>query len=398
MVDAKHPDDRIGDLILGKWRVEELLGVGAMATVYAARHRNGKRFAIKVLHAHWATEPVVVQRFLREGYAANLVGHPAVVAAYDDNVAEDGCPFLVLDLVEGIPLDVVIDADGPMPVDRALGIADQILDALVAAHARGVLHRDLKPENLVLEPDGTIRILDFGIARIDEAEGVGPRLTLPGRAMGTPGYMAPEQAQGRWHRVDARTDLWSLGATMFALLTGRAVHVANNHHELLVATLTKPAPKLREVIPSIPARVATIVDRALEFNPGERFPSAQVMQEWVRDARVPLALPSAPYSQAPTVMAVASHASTEPPWRSRARHLGWFALASAILAASGPLGERVDPAHGFRFALAAPPMSAELGPLARAAAISLEAVAQRRDGAAAPQTSIDLGAIDLAAD
>jgi len=307
----KHPEERVGDTLLGKWRLDELLGIGAMAVVFSATHRNGKRVAIKMLHQHLMEDSVIVQRFLREGYAANLVGHPAVVSALDDNLTEDGCPFLVLDLIEGRPLDLVLAERGSLPCGEVLAIADQVLDALVAAHDKGVLHRDLKPENLVLTTEGTVRILDFGIARIDSANPQDPRLTVPGRALGTPGFMAPEQAQGFWDRVDARTDLWSLGATMFALLTGREPHAGGKAHELLIAAMTKPAQPINELLPDLPDAVASLVDRALAFEPGKRFPSARVMQEWVRDAHQLLPSPT-PSSSATADLSAPSRSDATP--------------------------------------------------------------------------------------
>jgi len=297
---VKHPEERVGDTLLKKWHLDELLGIGAMAAVFSATHRNGKRVAIKLLHMHLADEPVIVKRFLREGYAANKVGHPAVVSALDDNVTKDGCPFLVLDLLEGRPLDDVLRERGPMEPTEVLTIADQVLDALTAAHDKGVIHRDLKPENLLLASDGTVRMLDFGIARVDEGHTQDPRLTVPGRAMGTPGFMAPEQAQGLWDKVDARTDLWSIGACMFSLLTGREVHEATKAHELLIAAMTRPVQPLAEVAPHVPDNVCAIVDRALAFDQSDRFPSALVMQEWVRDANQQLQAPLASLPEGPT--------------------------------------------------------------------------------------------------
>ncbi|HZO15977.1 MAG TPA: serine/threonine-protein kinase [Polyangiaceae bacterium] len=332
---VKHPEERIGQLLLGKWRLDELLGIGAMAAVFSATHRNGKRVAIKILHGHLAEESVVVRRFLREGYAANRVGHPAVVSALDDNVTEDNCPFLVLDLVEGKPLDELVVRNGPMSPEQVLRIADQILDALAVAHDKGVLHRDLKPENFVLTSDEKVRILDFGIARVDEEGAVDPRITVQGRAMGTPGFMSPEQAAGLWEKVDARSDLWSLGATMFMLLTGREVHSALKAYELLIASITRQAPPIREVAPDVPEDVANLVDRALAFQPGDRFPSARVMQEWVRDAQdvgPPSGIPDAPPSQGPMLISQTNSPQPAVPGRMGRMAITFLAAAAASIA------------------------------------------------------------------
>ena len=330
----KHPEERIGQMLLGKWRLDELLGIGAMAAVFSATHRNGKRVAIKILHGHLAEEPVVVRRFLREGYAANRVGHPAVVSALDDNLTEDNCPFLILDLVEGKPLDELVVRNGPMSPEQVLRIADQILDALAVAHDKGVLHRDLKPENFVLTSDEKVRILDFGIARVDEEGSVDPRITVQGRAMGTPGFMSPEQAAGLWEKVDARSDLWSLGATMFMLLTGREVHSGLKNYELLIASITKQAQPIREVAPDVPDDIANVIDRALAFHPGDRFPSARVMQEWVRDAQdgPTSGIPEAPPSQAPMLISQSNSLQPAAPGRIGRMAITFLAAAAASAA------------------------------------------------------------------
>ncbi|HHH26788.1 MAG TPA: serine/threonine protein kinase [Polyangiaceae bacterium] len=280
----RHPDDWIGEELHGKWRLDELLGVGGVASVYSAMDRHGRQVAVKLMHPHWADEPTVRERFLREGYAANRVKHPAVISAFADGVTEEGLPFLVLELMEGRSLETELMVNGPMPVDQVLDIADQVLDALGAAHDLGILHRDLKPDNLLLLHDGSIRVLDFGIARMRNPAADDPRLTVNGRAMGTPGFMSPEQARGDWDQVDERTDVWSVGATMFALLTGHEVHQADMQHELLVAAMTEPAPKIQDLVPEVPDRVAMVIDRALAFRPEDRWGTAAEMQRNVQTA------------------------------------------------------------------------------------------------------------------
>ena len=280
----RHPEDWIGEKLHGKWRLDELLGVGGVASVYEAMDRHGRRVAVKLMHPHWADEPTVRERFVREGYAANRVKHPAVISAFADGVTEEGLPFLVLELMEGRSLETELMVNGPMPVDQVLDIADQVLDALGAAHDLRILHRDLKPDNLLLLNDGAIRLLDFGIARMRDDTPDDPRLTVNGRAMGTPGFMSPEQARGDWDQVDERTDVWSVGATMFALLTGHEVHQAEMQHELLVAAMTEPAPKIQELVPEVPDRVAMVIDRALAFRPEDRWGTAAEMQRNVQTA------------------------------------------------------------------------------------------------------------------
>ncbi len=274
---------RVGQVLKEKWRLDVLLGVGGMAAVYAATHRNGSRVAVKILHSELTVNPEVCKRFLREGYAANSVGHDGVVRVSDDDIAEDGSAFLVMDLLDGETLeDRRTRFAGRLGEDDVLSIADQLLDVLVAAHAKGVVHRDLKPENLFLTRSGQLRVLDFGIARIRELSNT--RATKTGAAMGTPSFMAPEQARALWDQVDARSDLWAVGATMFALLSGREVHQGRTANEVLIAAATQPAPPLASLLPSVSPSVARVVDKALAFEREHRWLDASRMQEAVRAA------------------------------------------------------------------------------------------------------------------
>ncbi len=334
---AKHPEEWTGVLLCGKWRIDQLIGVGAAASVYAATDRDGNTVAIKMLHPHWAAESNVRRRFLREGYAVNRVKHPAVISAFDDGITDDGCPFLVLELVEGENLDDVLAREGKLEPLRVMEIADELLDALAAAHAQNILHRDLKPDNMLIANDGSLRVLDFGIARM-ETHGPDARLTVAGRAMGTPGFMAPEQAKGDWSDVDARTDLWAVGATLFNLLTGRLVHGGYTQQALLVAALTQPAPSLREVAPEIPSRIAAIVDRALSYRPSSRWASAEAMRGEVLKALTQLrgGTEQAP----PTLRPLTSDSMRAPGMAGRPRRRLWPLLAAAVIGmavASGAL-------------------------------------------------------------
>lgn len=344
----RNPEDWLGQELSGKWRLDELLGVGGMAAVYAATERTGKRVAVKLLHAYYADDADVRRRFLREGYAANRVKHPAVISAQADGVAAGGLPFLVLELIAGCPLDRVMDEELTLAPRRVLHIVDQVLDALIAAHAEGVVHRDLKPDNLIVDELDTVCVVDFGIAYLDDT-GPDPRMTVQGCAMGTPAFMAPEQARGDWDAVGETTDLWSLGATMFALLTGRDVFIGTPH-AVLVATVTRPAPPIRQVMPEVPPAVAAIVDRALAFEPARRWQSARAMQLAVREV-----LASEPASNnVPTLVPVAGP-------RPRRRRGGWqpFLVAAAgaltiTLAGSGDyLARRVAAVPRVEPALAA---------------------------------------------
>jgi len=286
--DAPTPRSRarVGLVLRGKWKLEALLGIGGMAAVYSATHtNNGRRGAIKLLHPELSRNPEVRGRFLREGYAANKVEHPGTVAVLDDDVAEDGSVFLVMELLHGETLEARRERAGVLPPAEVLFIADKILDVLAAAHPKGIVHRDLKPENIFLCRDGVVKVLDFGIARVREASGAraGGKQTMTNAGpMGTPAYMPPEQARGRWTDVGPWTDLWAMGATMFTLLTGRLVHEAETVNELLLAAMTKPAPPLASMMPGVSTALAGIVDRALAFRTGDRWADAAAMQGAVR--------------------------------------------------------------------------------------------------------------------
>jgi serine/threonine protein kinase len=275
---------RVGSTLKEKWHLDQLLGVGGMAAVYAATHRNRGRAAVKLLHDEFFGNAEVRRRFLREGYAANSVEHPGVVRVLDDDVAEDGAPFLVTELLEGETLEARrVRLGGKLACDEVLVMADQVLDVLAMAHGKGILHRDLKPENLFLTRDGLVKVLDFGIARVQES-GTGTLLTQSGAPIGTPAFMAPEQARGLWSDVDARSDLWAVGATMFALVTDDLVHHGRTASEMLLSAMTRPAPRLSSIAPALDPRFVQVVDRALAFERERRWPSATAMQEAVRGA------------------------------------------------------------------------------------------------------------------
>ncbi len=271
-----------------KWRLDELLGVGATAAVYAATHRNGSRAALKVLHPEMSTNAFVRERFLWEGYVANAVGHDGVIKVIDDDTAEDGTHFLVTELLDGETLDArVVRLGGRIAQDEVLLIADQLLCVMAAAHKKGIVHRDLKPENVFLTRAGQVKLLDFGIARLPEISSRS-NFTQTGILVGTPAYMPPEQARGLSDDVDAQSDLWSCGAVMFFLLCGRGVHDGNTVNDELMSAITARAPPIVSVAPDVGTAVAHIVDRALEFSKEMRWPTADAMREAVQNAYVSL--------------------------------------------------------------------------------------------------------------
>jgi serine/threonine protein kinase len=278
------PEARVGYTLNGKWRVESLLDVGGMGAVYVATHRNGRRAAIKMLHTRFARDPEVRKRFQREGYVANKVDHPGAVAVLDDDVAEDGSPYLVMELLEGESLSAwLARAGGRIPISEALAICGQVLEVLEVAHDAHIVHRDIKPANVFVTKAGYAKLLDFGLARLrDGSSSLVP--TQQGIVMGTAGYLSPEQARGRPDEVDVRTDLFSLGAVLFRAISGRRIHEKATAFDTTMAAMTDPAPPLASVLPGARPRLVEAVDRALAFDKHARWGSAREMFEALRAA------------------------------------------------------------------------------------------------------------------
>jgi serine/threonine-protein kinase len=273
---------RVGEVLAGKWKLDELLGVGGMAAVYAATHQNNsKRVALKVLHPTIAMQPEVKKRFLREGYIANKVNHPGAVSVIDDGTGEDGSVYLVMELLEGESLRAKAEKRGcRIPPRELVRYVIDLLDVLAAAHEAGIVHRDLKADNVFITNDGKVKVLDFGVARMREA---GDGKTRSGLVLGTPEYMPPEQARGRTELIDGRSDLWAVGAMMFKLLTGKHPHEAETPNEVLLLAMTEPAPKLAKILPDVNPKLAQLVDTALAFERDDRFADARRMQSFARE-------------------------------------------------------------------------------------------------------------------
>lgn len=288
---------RIGTVI-GKWRVDSVLGAGSMAAVYGVTHRNGSRAALKVLHPALCRDEAVVERFFSEGYLANVVTHPGILRVFDDGMTEDGCPFLAMELLRGETLEEYrLRLGGTLPLEVALDVTDSILDVLIAVHEGGVIHRDLKPSNVFLTSSGELKLLDFGVAKLTATKGLSSA-TLAGVVLGTPAYMSPEQAAGTGAGLDARTDLFAVGAMMFTMLAGEHVHPVEGVQKKLLAAASMRARPIASVLPTLPAEIAAVIDRALMFNPDERWPSAARMRGALAVAREEAIARSGPNSEA----------------------------------------------------------------------------------------------------
>lgn len=286
--DAELVSRWLGRTINNKYTVQDVVGNGGMAVVYSVKHRNGKRFALKMLHRELSLNPFIRQRFVREGYVANRVEHEGAVAVIDDDITDDGSAFLVMELLHGVTLEHLWDTNGNrLTLECVLAISEQLLDVLAAAHAQNIVHRDLKPANVFVTRKGIVKILDFGIARLREGDG---SKTESGTTLGTPLFMPPEQASGRSRDVDGRTDLWAVGATMFSALSGQYVHDGENAAQVLIKVATTPARSLATVLPNAPHEVVALIDKALAFHNEDRWNSAAEMRAAVLDAQARLGL------------------------------------------------------------------------------------------------------------
>ena len=267
---------RVGTTLRDKYRLDRVLGFGGMATVYAATHRNGNEVALKLLHPEIAHHSDIRGRFLREGYVANQVKHPGAVSVLDDDSTEDGGSFLVMELLRGLTVQELWDSRGPRLHPACVtAIILQLLDVMDSAHAHGVIHRDLKPANLFVTREGELKVLDFGIARLRDT---GLRTTNAGSVLGTPAFMAPEQAMAKSKEIDPQTDLWAIGSVAFALLVGDVVHPAENTQQTLILAATQSAPPVGSFAPDLPGVLAAVFDQALAFEKADRWASAATMK------------------------------------------------------------------------------------------------------------------------
>jgi serine/threonine protein kinase len=275
---AEHP----------RYRVHGLLGTGGMGMVFKAEHRLMRRtVALKVIHHRLLTQPAAVERFRREVRAAARLAHPNIVTALD---AEQAGPthFLVMEYVEGETLDRVVDRSGPLPVSRACAFVRQAALGLQHAHEQGMVHRDLKPANLIVTPSGQVKVLDFGVAHLARECPTAAGLTPDGVLIGTPGYLAPEQARAPG-TADVRADMYSLGCTLYHLLAGRPPFVGSLLQQLLDHQDRTPRP-LSAFRNDVPPELAQLVQRLLAKDPADRIQSPAQLA----DALAPFASGAAP--------------------------------------------------------------------------------------------------------
>jgi eukaryotic-like serine/threonine-protein kinase len=270
-----------GDLVSGKYRIVRLIGDGGMGVVYEARHEVlGSGVALKFLHADLAKRPGLTQRFLQEARVSATIQSPHVTHVTDVDTAQDGSPYLVMELLSGQSLQSMLDRQGKLPQDQAVDFALQILAGLEAAHAIGVVHRDMKPDNVFVTPSPggpILKLIDFGIAKLRVSSEFSKGLTRAGVVMGTPEYMAPEQLLSA-HTTDHRADIYSLGVMLFELLSGLRPADGDDAEQIIAAVEAGRVRRLVDVAPSTPPGLVALVERALVPDREQRFEGAAAMR------------------------------------------------------------------------------------------------------------------------
>ncbi|MBN1770720.1 MAG: protein kinase [Deltaproteobacteria bacterium] len=286
---GQRTKDLVGQVVSGKYRVLRRIGGGALADVYEAVHeRIGQHFALKVLRRDLARFPGVARRFLTEGQAASAVRHPGIVQIFDVEQLESGELFIVMELLDGEELSLALERDGSFEPPRAVNIAIHVLDALDAAHRAGVIHRDLKPENVILVAgaggEEWVKLIDFGLARLEREGPAAPRRTVEGKVIGTPYYLSPEQARGDAD-VDPRTDLYAVGVVLYEMLTGELPYTGLSIEAIVTKVLEEPFPSPRKLEPDLPEGLEQAILRATQKRREDRFGSAAEFADALRALR-----------------------------------------------------------------------------------------------------------------
>jgi serine/threonine protein kinase len=284
---AVEPDDELIGRTIGSYQVIKLLGKGGMGAVYMAQHPViGSKVAIKFLHPQFSADKRIVDRFFNEARAVNVIGHDNILKILDLDVTEDSRHYFVMEFLYGKPLQELVEPDKPLPLEMVGPILLQCCEALLAAHESGIIHRDLKPDNVYLTihkgRKNFVKVVDFGIAKLTDTSGQSAGKTQTGMVMGTPAYMSPEQAGGLTTKIDARSDIYSLGVMMFQLSTGKLPFPGQSFGEVLIGHLQLPPPPPRSIAPDIPEEYETIVLKCLEKKQEDRFESMRDLYQALR--------------------------------------------------------------------------------------------------------------------
>ena len=309
----------VGEKIAGRYEIEELVGHGGMSSVYKAHDTLLERHvALKILHEQYTGDDDFVERFKREARSVAQLQHPNIVTVIDRG-EEDGRQYIVFEYIDGENLKECVVRKGRLGVDEALDVAIEAARGLSFAHEHGLVHRDVKPQNVLLNGDGRAKVTDFGIARTVDVDG----MTQTGTVFGTSNYIAPEQASGQ--RVDAHSDVYSLGTVLYELLAGEVPFPGESFVAVAMKHVQEPAPNLLEARPEVPVRVAAAVDRALEKDPELRFPTMAAFAAELEACRAELARDE----DGDATMVIPSRQRAAP--RKR-KHVSRWPLAIGILA------------------------------------------------------------------
>lgn len=271
------------------YQIEKILGQGGMGKVYLAKDtRLNRKVAIKELNRLYVNEPTVRERFKNEAALLAKLKHPNIVALYE-YVEHPDTLFLVMEYIEGIPLDKYLsEHSGPIPENKAIHIFLQLLEACQYAHEQNIIHRDIKPSNIILGAADEAKILDFGIAKaINEPQD--QKLTRTGMRLGTLYYMSPEQIRTR--NLDARSDIYSLGVTLFEMLTGKCPYSAElSEYDVALKVVNEPLPRAKFFYPNVPDYLQKIIDKATAKNPEDRFQTIEAMREALLNKAIDIAV------------------------------------------------------------------------------------------------------------
>jgi serine/threonine protein kinase len=322
---------RPGIVIAETYEITRLLGQGGMGAVWEAKHLRlpGKRVVVKVL-LFGATDATVLARFRREAEIGSRLGHPNIVQVLDFNTLPDGTPYIVLELLQGESLASRL-LSGPLPLEQAKSVVTQVGSALAAAHREGVVHRDLKPDNVFLCPTDlggevrdVVKVLDFGISKIRGSNTV---LTQDAALLGTPQYMAPEQATGRNDEIDARTDVFAFGAMTFEMLAGKPPFTGDTLAAVIHAIVYAPTPPLAALAKETPPAIVAAIERAMDKNRDARFPDVNSFVKAVTSRSLATAPGTEQVTARPVTMAATERISREP---SRTPVYITFAIGVAV--------------------------------------------------------------------
>jgi serine/threonine-protein kinase len=321
----------VGELIAGRYELEELVGKGGMSSVYRAQDRLLERtVAIKLLHEHYSRDEDYVERFRREARAAAQLSHPNIVTVIDRG-EDGGRQFIVFEYIDGQNLKQLVEKKGRLPVRTALELGIEIGHALAFAHESGLVHRDVKPQNVLLG-NGEVKVTDFGIARSADVQ---QGLTQTGTVLGTSDYIAPEQASGQ--PVSALSDVYSLGVVVYELLAGDPPYSGENFVTVAMRHVNDPVPSVAVVRPDVPLRLDAALRRAMAKDPGERYDS---MADFVSELEAVLDQLGEPDSDRTTIMPPPAPSQPARARRSgrRRRLAPWLALLFGLALIGGALG------------------------------------------------------------